>query len=136
MERQLQPGAGWRGATQPSRHLLRGPHRVMARSWWLSAPADERRRRREAATPWVLAHHGTAPYFEHEDYDPRWAGGIPLCAGHADGPVGALLRPKRSHVQWEQLAGITVLAASEPDRERLTTIAPRGAHVISLTAPC
>ncbi|MEW1913638.1 competence protein CoiA family protein [Kitasatospora sp. NPDC085895] len=136
MGRQLQPGTGWRGMMQTPRYLLRDPHRVMVRSWRLSVPADERRLMREAATTWVLAHHGTAPYFGHEDYDPRWAGGIPLCVGHADGPIVALLRPKPSLLQWEQLAGITVLAASEPDREKLAAIAPRGVHIIGLPAPC
>lgn len=132
MVRQLQPGTGWRGTSQPTRYPLRDPHRTMVRSWRLSVPAQERQQMREAAATWVLAHHGTAPYFGHEDYDPRWAGGIPLCAGHADGPVVALLRPKPVLLRWEQLAGIVILAATVDDREKLAAAAPRGTRVIGL----
>ncbi|MFG2823513.1 competence protein CoiA [Kitasatospora sp. NPDC048365] len=135
VERQLRPGTGWRGTAESPRHLLRDPHRVMVRSWRLSVPSDDRRRMREAAAEWVRVHHGTQPYFGHEDFDPRWAGGIPLCAGHADGPVVALLRPKPALLDWERLDGVVVLAATEPDREKLAATAPRGARVIGLPAP-
>ncbi|MFI9322714.1 competence protein CoiA [Kitasatospora aureofaciens] len=133
--RQFRPGTGWRGTGYSGR--LRPPDaaRIAARSWRLSVPAERRHRIREAAAAWVSARHGVPPYFGHEDFDPQWGGGIPLCAGGPDAPVLALLRPKPALVRWEYLEGITVLAAGPADHARLVAHAPDTVTVVDLSVP-